>query len=313
MRAAPNLAPLAQRGALSDPTAFAEYLTFVVRDADVTADRVADALAMLENATKSIRQKDPAGGVSSTIGFGARAWPVLFPGRPLPDGLAPLPEMHDGGRHFPSTPGDIFIMVKSSRIDYALQAAKHIIGGFRPIADCIEDERGFGYLDDRDLIDFVDGTENPRDEERAEAVLVAEGSYAGGTHLLIQKYLDREAAWDALTTEEQEGVIGRTKFDDIEIADAKKQPFAHNVKSKVEINGEEIDMYRQNRAIGTALEHGTMYVGFAASPHTLLTSLHQMITADADGYYDHLLDFVEARTGAIYFVPPQGFLDELSG
>ena len=103
------------------------------------------------------------------------------------------------------------------------------------------------------------------------------------------------------------------EFDDIEIPDAEKKPFAHNVKSKVEINGTEIKMFRQNRAIGTAKEHGTMFVGFAAEASTLTTSLRQMITADADGNYDHLLDFVTATTGAMYFVPPQAFLDAITG
>lgn len=100
-------------------------------------------------------------------------------------------------------------------------------------------------------------------------------------------------------------MIGRTKFDDIEISDDKKQPFAHNVRSKVvDENGEEVKMYRQNRAFGNALEHGTVFVGFTADADVIRTSLRQMIIADADGNYDHLLDFVDARSGAAYFVPP---------
>lgn len=308
-----SLARLAQPGSISDPTAFAEYLTFVVREGDVSPDAVAAALAMVHNATTSIRQKDPAGNVSSTVGFSARAWPLLFPDSALPAGLVPFEEMRDGPRHFPATPGDIFVMVKAGRVDYALQVAKYVVKGFAPIADPVEDTRGFRYLDDRDLIDFVDGTENPRGQDRAEAVLVADGAYAGGAFLVVQRYVDRQAEWDAQTTEAQEGVIGRTKMDDIEIADADKQPYAHNVRSKVTLDGVEVPMYRQNRAFGTALSHGTMFVGFAASLSTITTSLRQMITADADGAYDHLLDFVEAQTGAAYFVPPQAFLDDLTG
>lgn len=308
-----SLADLAQPGSLSNPTAFAEYLTFVVRDADVTPERVADALAMLSNATKSIAQKDSNGQVSSTIGISARAWPLLFPDAATPEGLVDFPEMTDGPRHFPATPGDIFIMVKSARIDLCLQAGKYVIAGFAPIADAVEDTRGFQYLDNRDLIDFVDGTENPAHEARAAAVCVADGPYAGGSFLVVQRYIDRQELWDAQTTEQQEGVIGRTKLDDIEIDDDAKMPYAHNVKSKVHVEGREIKMYRQNRAIGTALEHGTMFVGFAAALDTLTTSLRQMITADAEGHYDHLLDFVETQTGAAYFVPPASFLEDRSG
>ena len=304
-----SLADLAQPGALSDPTAFAEYLTFVVRDADVSPERLASALAMVENATKSIAQKDTLGAVSSTVGFSARAWPVLFGDRPAPEGLVTFAELADGDRRFPSTPGDIFIMVKSARIDLSLQVAKYLVKAFAPFCDVADDTRGFRYLDNRDLIDFVDGTENPAIVERAAAVCIPEGEYAGGSVLLVQHYFDRQEAWDAQSTEQQEGVIGRTKLDDIEIDDDAKKPYAHNVKSKVEIDGDEIKMYRQNRAIGTAVEHGTMFVGFAAALSTLTTSLTQMITADADGNYDHLLDFVDARSGAAYFVPPAEFLD----
>lgn len=306
------LADLAQPGSLSNPTAFAEYLTFTIRDGDVTSERVSDALSMLANATKSIAQKDSAGQLSSTIGFSARAWPVLFPGLAAPAGLVTFPELTDGPRHFPSTPGDIFIMVKSARIDLALQAAKYLIVGFSPIADVIDDTRGFQYLDNRDLIDFVDGTENPANAARVSAVCIPDGGFAGGSFLVVQKYIDRQSQWDAQSTEAQEGVIGRTKLDDIEIADDQKMPYAHNVKSKVVESGVEIKMYRQNRAIGTAHEHGTMFVGFAASLSTITTSLRQMITADDAGFYDHLLDFVDAVTGGAYFVPPQGFLDQLA-
>ncbi|MFV0260056.1 MAG: Dyp-type peroxidase [Acidimicrobiales bacterium] len=304
---------LAQPGVLTDPTPFAEYLTFVLHDGTAehgtpTPAQVTSALTMLDNATKSISQKDTTAEVSTTIGFSARAWPRLFPDAPVPAGLAPFPEMKDDDRHFPSTAGDIFVMVKSNRIDLNLQVSKYVMTGFAPIAELVDDIQGYKYLDDRDLIDFVDGTENPGGRERADAVLADGGHYAGGSYLVVQRYVDRMAAWDALTTEQQEGVIGRTKMDDIELADDEKKPFAHNVKSKVTIDGTEVKMYRQNRAFGTALKHGTMFIGFAGSADVVLTSLRQMIIADDAGNYDHLLDFVDAETGAAYFVPPAAFI-----
>lgn len=309
---------LAQPGVLSDPTPFAEYLTFVLHDHvlhndvlhgdEPVSDQVAAAFAMVGNATKSIGQKDTTAGLSATVGFSARAWPRLFPGTGLPAGLAPFPELKDGDRHFPTTPGDIFVMVKSTRIDLNLQVAKYLMAGFAPIAELTDDVQGYKYLDDRDPIDFVDGTENPAGRERADAVLVGDGEYAGGSYLVVQRYVDRVEAWNALTTEEQEGVIGRTKMDDIEIADDEKKPFAHNVKSKVAVDGTEIKMYRQNRAFGTALKHGTMFIGFAGSAEVVLTSLRQMILADDEGNYDHLLDFVDTETGSAYFVPPAAFI-----
>ena len=221
--------------------------------------------------------------------------------------------MKDSDRYFPATAGDIFLMVKSSRLDLNFQAAKYLIGFFGDIAVAIDDIQGYKYLDNRDLIDFVDGTENPQGNLRFESILVADGKYKGGSFLTVQKYIDKQAKWNAIGTAEQENVIGRTKMDDIEIPDDKKKPYAHNVKAKLIINGEEIKMLRQNRAFGNAIEHGTMFVGFIANPENMVATLKQMIMADENGHYDKLLDFVTAKTGCNYFVPPQNFLDEIAG
>lgn len=219
--------------------------------------------------------------------------------------------MRNGDRFFPSTDGDIFFMIKSSRLDLNIQTAKYLIKFFSTIATTIEDIQGYKYLDDRDLIDFVDGTENPKGDERYNAILMNDGIYKGGSFLTVQKYIDKQDKWDSLSTEDQEHTIGRTKMDDIEISDDKKKPYAHNVKGKLIINGNEIKMLRQNRAFGNALEHGTMFIGFIANPDNMVATLKQMITADEFGNYDKLLDFVVAKTGSNYFVPPQSFLDEI--
>ncbi len=148
------------------------------------------------------------------------------------------------------------------------------------------------------MIDFVDGTENPIGEERMQAVLIGDEQsiYQGGSYLTVQRYVDLQSSWDAQTTEYQEQVIGRTKMDNIELDDNAKPAWAHIAKSKVEKNGEEIAMYRQNRAFGNAIEHGTMFIGFANTSEVLITSLEQMIFADENGNYDRLLEFVKDKT-----------------
>lgn len=302
----------AQPGVITNASKHAEYLTMILKDG-FTNEVIQQAIASIGNVQKSIGQKDDTAQLSITVGFSFNGWQRLFPNEELPEGLQTFEEMNDGNRHFPSTAGDIFFMIKSLRLDLNFQAAKYLVKFFATIATTVEDVQGFKYLDDRDLIDFVDGTENPQGELRYESILVPSGKYMGGSFLTIQKYVDRQPQWDALGTTEQENVIGRTKMDDIEIPDDKKKPYAHNVKSKLVIDDVEIKMLRQNRAFGNALEHGTMFVGFIANPAHMTASLKQMIYADAEGNYDHLLDFVIAKTGANYFVPPQNFLDKISG
>ena len=307
-----NLVHKTQEGLLSDPTPFVEYLTLELKQDKYEEATVSAIIDEFSKISKSIGQKDTTAIMTVTIGFSLKGWTSLFPHASIPSELHPFIELRSEDRHFPSTPGDIFLMVKSMRMDLNYQVSKYLLSAFKPIANAIQDIQGYKYLDDRDLIDFVDGTENPKNIERAKAVIIDSEPYIGGSYLVVQQYFDKQEKWDALTTEYQEGVIGRTKMDDIEIADDKKQPYAHNVKSKVEIDGVEIKMLRQNRPFGNAMEHGTMFIGFAKTASVIETSLKQMIEPGEKGHHDKLLDFVTAKTGALYFVPPQSFLDDMS-
>ncbi|HMB76809.1 MAG TPA: Dyp-type peroxidase [Kiloniellaceae bacterium] len=303
----------AQPGVLTDPTCFADFLTFVL--ADDAALATAKIMTQLQHAVAAAQARAASADLTVTLGFSATAWQRLFADRPMPAELRPFTERRDGPRHFPATPGDIFAMVKSARMDFNFLAAKTLARALEGAATLIEDIQGFSYLDDHDMIDFVDGTENPSGALRAESILVGEEDpdYAGGSYLTVQRYVHRRDKWEAQETGYQERVIGRTKAGDVELDDDVKPAWAHVAKSKVEVDGKEQRMFRQNRAFGTALEQGTMFVGFVRSADTMETSLQQMILADEDGNYDRLLDFVEARSGANYFVPPQPFLDSFSG
>lgn len=305
-----NIAELAQAGALSNPSTFAEYLTFVLSE-NADTESLQDAFSQIAGIEKSIAQKDLTANLNITVAVSKKAWPVVFPDVVMPKHLTTFTEMKDGERQFPSTAGDVFFMIKSERMDLNYQAAKYLLNAFRACADLAEDIQGFKYLDNRDLIDFVDGTENPKNTARINAVLVQddEAIHHGGSYLTVQRYVDRELKWESQSTDYQEKVIGRTKLDNIELDDETKPVWAHNNKSKVIIDDEEIKMLRQNRPFGNALEHGTMFIGFAADSNVIETSLRQMIYADNDGYYDRLLDFVDAKSGANYFVLSQTLLD----
>ncbi|MBV7317211.1 Dyp-type peroxidase [Shewanella sp. NIFS-20-20] len=307
-----HLSKLAQAGVLTNPTTHAEYMTFVINPSNqgVACTNIGIALAKLDVITKSINQKDLDASLSISIGFSALAWPLLFPQIPMPAQLQAFTPMQDGPRVFPATEGDIFVMIKSNRMDLNFQAAKLVMRDLASFTTLIEDIQGYKYLDNRDMIDFVDGTENPTGDERVEAVLVQEDIdlHQGGSYLTVQRYVDHLDKWEAQHTEYQEQVIGRTKMDNVELDDDVKPAWAHNAKSKVEIDDVEIKMLRQNRPWGNAKEHGTFFLGFASTPEIINTSLKQMIYADAQGDYDRLLDFVDAKTGGIYFMPSMTFL-----
>lgn len=302
----------AQAGVLSEPSDFAEYLTFSLGSKTADVD-IAPLLATIANSAQTIQKQDVNAGLGYTLGFSHNGWQRIFNAWPKPLGLKKFAAMADGPRHFPATPGDIFVMIKSARIDLNFQLAIAISNALAAVAKLDEDIQAYQYRGGRDMIDFVDGTENPADQERAAAILVDDdNNYIGASYLTVQRYVENLQAWNDIDTSQQEQIIGRTKEDDQELRGDAKPAFAHTHKSVVRTEaGAEIKMYRQNRSYGNALEHGTMFIGFAKSSDTIETSLRQMINADQAGDYDQLLDFATAVTGNHYFIPPQSFLDSL--
>jgi putative iron-dependent peroxidase len=188
------------------------------------------------------------------------------------------------------------------------------IGGAVSVAD---ETHGFRYFDDRDLTGFVDGTENPRDEAALNAALVAgeDPQFAGGSYVITQKYLHDISRWNVLSTEEQEGIIGRKKLSDIELSEAAKQKFAHNVLTTIVENGKQVKILRDNMPFGNSghAEFGTYFIGYSRSPRTIEQMLENMFIGRPPGNYDRLLDFSRAVTGNLFFAPSATFLENLGG
>ena len=172
---------------------------------------------------------------------------------------------------------------------------------------------GFGIFDDRDLLGFVDGTENPRGETARQSAIVGneDAAFSGGSYVIVQKYLHNLKAWDALPVETQERIIGRRKLSDIELSDVEKPPYAHNALTNIEVNGQQLQILRDNMPFGRPGqgEFGTYFIGYSRSPAVTETMLQNMFLGDPPGNYDRLLDFSQAVTGGLFFVPTAGFLD----
>jgi porphyrinogen peroxidase len=174
---------------------------------------------------------------------------------------------------------------------------------------------GFKYFDERDLLGFVDGTENPEGAEALAAVRIADEDPAisGGSYVVVQKYLHDLAAWDALPVEEQERAMGRMKLSDIELPDELKPANSHvALNTIVDENGDERQIVRVNMPFGNvgAAEFGTYFIGYARSPDVLEEMLTNMVIGKPPGTYDRILDFSTAVTGNLFFVPPVAFLDD---
>ena len=272
--------------------------------------------ADLSGLIRAVEFRDIEASLTCVVGFGSDAWDRLF-GSPRPAELHPFREIRSGGRHAVSTPGDILFHIRAKRMDLCFELATQIMDRTGDTVSIVDEVHGFRYFDDRDVIGFVDGTENPREEAaRAAAIIGGEDPvFAGGSYVIVQKYLHNMQAWNALSIEAQERIIGRKKLSDIELSDAEKPASAHNALTVIEENGKELKILRDNMPFGRPGygEFGTYFIGYSRTPRVTETMLQNMFVGRPAGNYDRLLDFSRAVTGSLFFVPPATFLDNIGG
>jgi putative iron-dependent peroxidase len=264
---------------------------------------------------RAVEFRDLEAGLSCVIGIGSDAWDRLF-GDPRPAELHPFREIRAGPRHAVSTPGDLLFHVRAKRMDLCFEMATQIMARLGDAVSAVEEVHGFRYFDDRDLLGFVDGTENPRGEAVIEAALIGEedATFAGGSYVIVQKYLHDLEGWNALSTEVQERIIGRTKLSDVELDDAIKPTSAHNALTTITENGKEFQIVRDNMPfgqVGTG-EFGTYFIGYCRTPQVTEQMIENMFVGRPPGNYDRLLDFSRAVTGTLFFVPSATFLESVN-
>jgi putative iron-dependent peroxidase len=264
---------------------------------------------------RAVAFRDLEGYLSCVIGFGSDAWEQLFKSA-RPAGLHVFREFHAGSRHAVATPGDILFHIRAARMDLCFELATQFMARLSGAVSPVDEVHGFQYFDDRDLIGFVDGTENPTGEAAADATLIGDEDpgFAGGSYVIVQKYVHDMAAWNGLSTEAQERIIGRTKLSDIELDGAVKPTSAHNALTTIQENGKETKILRDNMPFGDAArgEFGTYFIGYARSPRPIEQMLENMFVGRPPGNYDRLLDFSRALTGSLFFVPALDLLDSLT-
>jgi porphyrinogen peroxidase len=261
---------------------------------------------------RSVGFRDLGGQLSCVMGVGSDAWDRIF-GPLRPAELHPFREIKAGPRHAPATPGDLLFHIRAKRMDLCFELATQILIRLGDAVAPLDEVHGFRFFDERDLLGFVDGTENPPDQEGLDAVFIGaeDTAFAGGSYVIVQKYLHDMKGWNALPTEAQERIIGRTKLSDIELDDTVKPTSAHNALTTIVENGKEMKIVRDNMPFGNAAagEFGTYFIGYARSPRTIEQMLENMFVGRPPGNYDRLLDFSTATTGTLFFVPSATFLE----
>jgi putative iron-dependent peroxidase len=287
-----------QAGIFALGTASHTYLEF-----DTAAGRTSQELA---GAVASLREpRTTIGGVNLVAGFRPELWRDVAPGE-APAELLGFNDDVNGVDDYvmPATQHDAVLWISGSAYDVVFDVARAAIATLATLASVAEETSSWPYHHDRDLTGFIDGTENPSLIDAPGLVVVPEGvPGAGGTILLLQKWVHDAVAWEALPVADQERVMGRRKDDSVELDD--KPADSHVASTDQDTFGK---IFRRNMPYGTVTDHGTMFVGFASEQRPLQDMLEGMAGLN-DGTRDALTRYTHPLTGAYYFVPPtQGLL-----
>ncbi|MEG0482764.1 MAG: Dyp-type peroxidase [Acinetobacter sp.] len=301
---------------ISRPGENALFIVLGLKQGADVVDTVIDFSANFSALTRSLTNRYPDAQFNATLGFSSNAWDRLFPEDAKPKELQTFEEIKGPKYTAVSTEGDLLFHIRADRQALCFELASIIQEQLQDVVTPIDEVHGFRYFDGRAIIGFVDGTENPEHEIAAEYALVGDedAEFKGGSYAFIQKYMHDMEKWRALSVEEQEKVIGRKKFNDVELGDDVKPKTAHNVVSKAhDEDGNELKIMRANMPFSypSRNEYGTFFIGYARKFSVTRQMLEHMFQGDAEGNLDSLLDFSTAKTGTLFFVPTVDFLDDL--
>ena len=250
--------------------------------------------------------------VSIVICFGKKAWDWINPDW-SPDNLVDFVEVvGEAGYSMPSTQRDLFFWLNSNHKDSNFDVARAIDNEMKTIASLELEQEGFRYHDARDFTGFVDGTENPKDDDRLDIALVPEGKPgAGGSHVFTQKWIHDLEAFHALPVKMQEKVIGRTKQDSVELEGDAMPEDSHVSRADAKVDEVAMKIYRRSTPFGNVSEHGLFFLAFACDPYRVQIQLERMTGATNDKIHDKLMEYSKPVTGSYWFAPSQEDLNKI--
>ena len=295
----------------------AVFLVMTAGEGDADLAGIRDALGAVGDLVKNVGFRDLGGRLSCVVGIGSALWDRLSPDR-RPAELRPFAPVQGPVHAAPSTPGDLLFHLRAEREDMTFELERQLLDVIGDAAAVADETTGFRYFDARDLLGFVDGTANPTGAELPDAALItadADPAFAGGSYVVVQRYVHDMAAWAALSTEDQEAIMGRTKIDNIELDDDEAPRKSHKSLATIEDGaGGELAILRDNMPFGRpgAGEFGTYFIGYSGRLWVIEQMLERMFVGVPPGAYDRLLDFSTAITGSTFFVPTAGMLEDLA-
>jgi putative iron-dependent peroxidase len=292
----------------------AVFLVVTAASEPTSLTKVCSAIDGLDDLVKTVGFRDLSARLSCIVGIGCGLWNRLhLDKQPLElRSFAPI----KGAVHAaPSTPGDLLFHIRSERPDLCFEFERILLDSLGTGVTVVDEVSGFRYFDARDLLGFIDGTANPTSLDLLDAALVGDEDFAGGSYVVVQKYLHDLSAWAKIPTPLQEEIIGRTKIDNIEIDDDDAPRKSHkSLATIVDGSGNEYDILRDNMPFGRPgqREFGTYFIGYSRYLWVIEKMLQRMYVGDPPGAYDRLLDFSSPHTGTTFFAPSRPTLQKLT-
>ena len=294
-----------QSAILPEAGPFAQYTLIKIKS---NHDLVLEQLKKLPTLVSEVNQTQPDAELKISIAFTKQYWQQLDAS--MPSELIDFPQLGEGDVIAPNTDVDVLIHCHSSRHDLHFYVLNKLMAEIAEFVNVVDETNGYRYLDSRDMTGFVDGTENPKQAQRAEVAIVPQGEHAGGSYVMVQRFIHNLSPWNQLSIEQQEKVIGRTKPDSIELDDVPATSHVGRVDLKE--NGKGLKIVRHSLPYGSVSgEHGLLFIAYCNTLHNFKAMLESMY-GETDGTTDHLLKYTQAVTGAYFFAPSTEFLQQLT-
>lgn len=236
------------------------------------------------------------------LAFGRDAWERLAPEAIPDDFISFHAVLGRQDRTAPDTQGDLLFWLHGERHDLNLECAFAIGRALAHLATLEIELHGFTYLDSRDLTGFVNDHTNPRGDAARSATLIRDGMVgAGGSFVLTQQWVHELERFRALAREEQEAVIGRDRAAGHELDDAPAT--AHARRVEINVDGEELKIYRRSVPWGGLRQHGTYFLAFSREIMVFAMQLDRMFGRAEDGLLDRLTEFSTPISGSYWYAP----------
>ncbi|ETY72554.1 peroxidase [Lactiplantibacillus fabifermentans T30PCM01] len=260
-----------------------------------------------------IRDAKPESGsqLKVSIGISSAAWDYLFPNAPKPKELETYTTLTGPEYTMPASAGDLFFHIRASNEAVVYECQTQFQRVLADITTVVDETKGFRYFEGRAIIGFIDGTEAPAVQDAADYALVGDEDpqFENGSYAFAQKWQHDMPVWNHMHTEDQEKAVGREKFSDFELADHDKFKNAHNVASKLEIDGVEQKIVRMNVPFSdpAAGNTGTYFIGYSRYWKVTKGMLQNMLDQS-----DFLLTFSKILSGQLFFIPSRDLLDQIA-